>query len=155
MNSDKDPVKIKATNPYLFIFPLMVGAFLENFIPTRLFPTIISIVIGTFFCSLSLPLIILALREFYKAKVIFDAKKASTSLITTSIYKSTRHPVYLSFILFYLGLSFLINSVWMLVMLVPAIYFIQKFNIEREEKLLEVKYGDEFRFYKARVRRWI
>jgi len=155
MSIDTGPVRLQGTMPYLFMLPLMIGGLAENFIPTKLFPTIISIVIGTFFCLLSIPIIILALREFYKAKIIFDARKASTTLITTSIYKITRHPVYLSLILFYIGLSFLINSIWMLVMLVPAIYFIQKFSVEREEKLLEVKYGEEFQIYKASVRRWI
>lgn len=155
MNSEKDSTKLLATKPYLFVLPLIIGALLENFISTRLFPTRISFLMGTFFCLLSLPLIIFALKEFYKAKILFDARKASTTLITTSIYKITRHPVYLSFVLFYSGLSFLINSFWMLIMVIPAIFSIQKFSMEREEKLLEARYGEEFRNYKARVPRWI
>jgi protein-S-isoprenylcysteine O-methyltransferase Ste14 len=155
MNSEKESTKLLATKPYLFILPLIIGALLENFILTRLFPTRISLIIGALISLLSLPFIVLALREFYKAKILFDARRASTTLITTSIYKITRHPVYLSFVLFYIGLSFLINSFWMLVMVIPAIFSIQKFSIEREEKLLEAKYGEKFRNYKARVPRWI
>jgi protein-S-isoprenylcysteine O-methyltransferase Ste14 len=97
----------------------------------------------------------LALREFYKAKILFNPKRATTTLITTSIYKITRNPMYLSFILFYIGLSLLFSSIWMLVMVVPAIYFIQKFSIEVEEKLLEAKYGEKFINYTIRVPRWI
>ena len=155
MKSAKDSTELQATKPYLFLFPLIIGAIIENFIPTRIFPIKVSLVIGAIFCISSLPFIILALKEFYKAKILFDTRIASTTLINTSIYKITRNPVYLSFVLFYIGLSFLINSIWMLVMLVPSIYFIQIFSIKREEKLLEAKYGEEFRIYKARVRRWI
>jgi protein-S-isoprenylcysteine O-methyltransferase Ste14 len=43
----------------------------------------------------------------------------------------------------------------MLVMVVPAFYFINKFSIEREEKLLEAKYGEEYRIYEAKVPRWL
>ena len=155
MKSVKDSTELQATKPYLFLFPLIIGAIIENFIPTRIFPIKVSLVIGALFCISSLPFIILALKEFYKAKILFDTRRASTTLINTSIYKITRNPVYLSFVLFYIGLSFLINSIWMLVMMVPSIYFIQIFSIKREEKLLEAKYGEEFRIYKARVRRWI
>ena len=155
MKSAKDSTELQATKPYLFLFPLIIGAIIENFIPTRIFPIKVSLVIGAIFCISSLPFIILASKEFYKAKILFDTRIASTTLINTSIYKITRNPVYLSFVLFYIGLSFLINSIWMLVMMVPSIYFIQIFSIKREEKLLEAKYGEEFRIYKARVRRWI
>ena len=155
MKSGKESTELQATKPYLFLFPLIIGAIIENFIPTRFFPIKVSFVIAALFCISSLPFIILALREFYKAKILFDTRKASTTLINTSIYKITRNPVYLSFVLFYIGLSFLINSIWMLVMVVPSIYFIQIFSIEREEKLLEAKYGEDFRIYKATVRRWI
>ena len=49
MSSDKDPVRLQGTIPYLFILPLMIANLAENFIPTKLFPIIISTVIGTFF----------------------------------------------------------------------------------------------------------
>lgn len=40
-------------------------------------------------------------------------------------------------------------------MLVPAFYSINKFSIEREEKLLEAKYGEQYRIYEANVGRWL
>jgi protein-S-isoprenylcysteine O-methyltransferase Ste14 len=155
MISNKDSTKLKATKPFLFIIPFLIGTIAENFIPTRLIQTKISFVIGTLIFLSSLPFIIFALRELYKAKILFDATRASTTLITTSIYKISRNPVYLSSVLFYIGLSFIVNSIWMLVMVVPAFYFINKFSIEREEKLLEAKYGEEYRIYEAKVPRWL
>jgi len=155
MIDSKDFTELKPTMPFLFIIPFLIGTIAENFIPTTLIQTNISYVIGILIILSSIPFIIFALMELYKADVLLNARKASTTLITTSIYKISRNPVYLSLLLFYIGLSFIVNSIWMLVMVVPAFYFINKFSIEREEKLLEAKYGEEYRIYEAKVHRWL
>ena len=54
-----------------------------------------------------------------------------------------------------IGLSFIINSVWILVLVTVAIYTLQKFCIEREEKYLEEKFGNQYIEYKKQVRRWL
>ena len=141
MNNEKDSAHILAAPPLFFIIPLFVGAIVEYFIPTSLLPTLQSIIIGLLFSWASVPFIILSLRAFFKVKTTFDARKTTTSLVTTGIYKISRNPAYLSLLLFYIGLSFLINSIWMLILVVPAIYSVQKFCIEREEKYLEGKFG--------------
>jgi protein-S-isoprenylcysteine O-methyltransferase Ste14 len=137
VKNEKDSVHLLAPPPIFFIIPLLIGAIVEYFIPTELLPTIISIVIGILFSWASLSIIILSLREFYKAKTAFDARKTSTTLIINGIYRISRNPAYLSLVLFYIGLSFLINSVWILILIIPAIYSVQKFCIKREEKYLE------------------
>jgi protein-S-isoprenylcysteine O-methyltransferase Ste14 len=155
MKSKEDSANILAPPPVFFIIPLVVGAILEYFIPTSLLPTLPSIIIGLLFSWASLPFIILSLRSFYKVKTAFDARDSTTSLVTTGIYKVSRNPAYLSLVLFYIGLSFLINSIWILILVVPAFYSIHKFCIEREEKYLEGKFGDQYLAYKKQVRRWI
>ena len=155
MKNEKDSAHLLAPPPFFFIIPLLIGAVVEYFIPTELLPTIISIIIGILFSWASLPFIILSLREFYKVETAFDARRTSTTLVTSSIYRISRNPAYLSLVLFYIGLSFLINSVWILILIIPAIYSVQKFCIEREEKYLEGKFGSQYLEYKKQVRRWM
>ena len=155
MKSKEDSLHILAAPPFFFIIPLLVGAVVESFIPTSLLPTLPSIIIGLLFSWASLPFIILSLRSFYKVKTAFDARRTTTTLVTTGIYKISRNPAYLSLVLFYIGLSLIINSIWILTLILPAIYSVQKFCIEREEKYLESKFGSEYLDYKKQVRRWI
>ena len=155
MKSKEDSAHILAAPPFFFIVPLLVGAVVEYFVPTSLLPTLFSIIVGILFSWASLPFIILSLKSFYKAKTTFDARKTTTTLVTTGIYKISRNPAYLSLVLFYIGLSFLINSIWILILFIPAIYSVQKFCIEREEDYLEVKFGSQYLGYKKRVRRWL
>ena len=155
MKNKEDSAHILAAPPFFFIIPLFVGVILEYFVPTSLLPTVPSIIIGLLFSWASLPFIILSLKSFYKAKTTFDARKTTTTLVTTGIYKISRNPAYLSLVLFYIGLSFLINSIWILILVIPAIYSVQKFCIEREENYLEGKFGSQYLEYKKQVRRWL
>jgi protein-S-isoprenylcysteine O-methyltransferase Ste14 len=155
MKSKEDSAHILAAPPFFFIIPLLIGVVLEYLIPTKIFSTLASIIIGLLFSWASLPYFILSLKSFFKAKTTFDARNSTTSLVTTGIYKISRNPAYLSLVLLYIGISFLINSIWILILVVPAFYSIQKFCIEREEKYLEGKFGDPYRAYKKQVRRWI
>jgi len=155
MKSKEDSAHILAAPPFFFIVQLLVGAIVEYFVPTSLLPTFFSIIVGLLFSWASLPFIILSLKSFYKAKTSFDARKTTTTLVTTSIYKISRNPAYLSLVFFYIGLSFIINSIWILILILPAIYSVQKFCIEREEKYLESKFGSQYLNYKKQVRRWL
>ena len=155
MKSKEDSAHILAPPPFFFIIPLFIGAIAEYFIPTSILPTPFSIIAGFLFSWASLPFIILSLRSFYKVKTAFDARRTTTTLVTTSIYKISRNPAYLSLVLFYIGLSFIINSIWILILVITAIYSVQKFCIEREEKYLEGKFGSQYLAYKKQVRRWL
>ena len=55
----------------------------------------------------------------------------------------------------YIGLTFLVNTPWPLLLLPFVLVVMQRGVIEREERYLERKFGNEYLSYKARVRRWI
>jgi protein-S-isoprenylcysteine O-methyltransferase Ste14 len=155
MKSKEDSAQILAAPPFFFIIPLLIGAVVEYSVPTSLLPTLPSIIIGLLFSWASLPFFILSLKSFFKVKTTFDARKTTTYLVTTGVYKISRNPAYLSLVLLYIGISFLINSIWILILILPANYSVQKFCIEREEKYLESKFGNQYLNYKKQVRRWL
>jgi protein-S-isoprenylcysteine O-methyltransferase Ste14 len=98
-----------------------------------------------------------ALISFRLAKTTIDPRyphKTST-IVSTGIYRYTRNPMYL-------GLAFILSalSIWLgarlgLFVVAAFILYINKFQIEQEEKALEKQFGDSYLTYKARVRRWI
>ncbi|MFL6192698.1 MAG: methyltransferase family protein, partial [Thermoanaerobaculia bacterium] len=66
-----------------------------------------------------------------------------------------RNPMYLGMTLLYLGLALWIGTLWPLPLLPVALWATQRYVIAREERYLEAKFGDDYRRYKERVRRWI
>ncbi|MGH2682487.1 MAG: methyltransferase family protein [Actinomycetota bacterium] len=76
-------------------------------------------------------------------------------LVVGGPYRFSRNPMYVAWDSMYLGLSFLFNSAW-LVLLFPVVVVTTHYVIvRREEPLLEARFGDEYRSYRARVRRYL
>ena len=80
---------------------------------------------------------------------------ASSSLVAFGVYRMSRNPMYLGFFFILAGWAvFLSNALSFL--LAPAfVIYMNRFQIEPEERALEAKFGREFAMYKSRVRRWI
>jgi len=55
----------------------------------------------------------------------------------------------------YTVIATLANALWAIVLLPVALLVTQRSVIEREERYLERKFGEEYLNYKSRVRRWI
>ena len=79
----------------------------------------------------------------------------ASSLVTMGIYQYTRNPMYfgLLLILFSFGL-YLLNLASMFV-LPFYVWFISKYQIMQEEEALYKVFGDDYKNYQGRVRRWI
>lgn len=81
--------------------------------------------------------------------------KPTHAIVERGPYRFTRNPMYLQMVLICIGLALLLETWWVL-LLTPAIaWALQRFAIRPEEAYLERKFGDSYRAYKARVRRWI
>lgn len=78
-----------------------------------------------------------------------------TLIIDKGPYQYSRNPIYLSFLVAFAGLSFLADAPVMLLLMFPLFYVFDRHVIVPEEKYLENKFGDDYKFYKNRVRRWI
>src|SRR5262249_2041430 len=70
-------------------------------------------------------------------------------------YRFTRNPIYLGLFLGLIGLAIAFDNLWLLIMLVPFALVIRYGVVAREEAYLERKFGDVYRGYRSRVRRWL
>jgi protein-S-isoprenylcysteine O-methyltransferase Ste14 len=106
-----------------------------------------------FVIGLALP--ISAVTLFRSAGTEVRPWKPSTALVTTGIYRFTRNPMYLGMAFVYAGLSVLADSAIALIALAPLLVIVTYAVIKREEHYLEVTFGEPYRVYKRKVRRWI
>jgi len=67
----------------------------------------------------------------------------------------SRNPIYLGLFLVYGGIGLAARSPWALILTLPLAITIRYGVVAREEAYLEGRFGDAYREYKARVRRWI
>ncbi|NWF35788.1 isoprenylcysteine carboxylmethyltransferase family protein [Mariprofundus sp. KV] len=98
-----------------------------------------------------------ALISFRLARTTIDPRyphKTST-IVSTGIYRYTRNPMYLGLVFMLSALSIWLGARLGLFAVALFILYINKFQIEPEEKELEIQFGDSYLDYKDRVRRWI
>jgi len=84
-----------------------------------------------------------------------NPEKPVSSLVTDGPFRYTRNPGYHSMVMIYTGIASLANAFWAILFLTATLTVIRRGVIEREERYLERKFGEEYLRYKARVRRWI
>ncbi len=100
-------------------------------------------------------LIAAAFVHFRRAGTHVEPWKPSTAIVTDGVYGFTRNPIYVGMALAYVALAVAADSLVALVFLIPALLIVTTGVIAREERYLESKFGDEYRRYKASVRRWV
>jgi protein-S-isoprenylcysteine O-methyltransferase Ste14 len=110
----------------------------------------------------SLPLIIggllldgAAAGYFRRLGTAVEPWKPSTVLATSGLYRFSRNPIYLGFAITYVGLAVAMDSVLVLLLLIPCLFVVDRFVIQREERYLSAKFGADYDAYRARVRRWL
>ena len=94
-------------------------------------------------------------REMRRAETNLDPYKPTTAIVTEGPFRFTRNPLYLSMTLIYGGISALANALLPVLLLPIVLRLMRRGVIEREERYLERKFGDEYIEYKVRTPRWI
>ncbi len=100
---------------------------------------------------------ILGVWEFRKQKTTVNPMNPqdSNSLVIKGIYKFTRNPMYLGFLLWLLSYGLFIGNGLLLLPIIGFVFYINQFQILPEERILEQKFGENFQIYKKSVRRWL
>jgi protein-S-isoprenylcysteine O-methyltransferase Ste14 len=79
----------------------------------------------------------------------------SSSLVASGIYRFSRNPMYLGFVLALLGWAAFLGN-WVSALLLPAfVAYMSRFQIQPEERALAERFGPEFIAYSQSVRRWL
>ena len=99
----------------------------------------------------------LGFASFILAKTTVNPMKpdSSSSLVVSGIYRFTRNPMYLGFLLGLLGWAIFLSNALAFFLLPAFIVYMNRFQIEPEEKALARLFGEQFVAYSSRVHRWL
>ncbi len=73
---------------------------------------------------------------------------------TSGVYRFSRHPMYLSMFFVYLGVSIAAAS-WLFFLITIITFFLQRYQMIKEENSCLKEYGDAYREYMDRTPRWL
>ena len=79
----------------------------------------------------------------------------ASSLVTIGIYQYTRNPMYFGLLLILFSFGLYLQNLASMFVLPVYVWFISKYQIMPEEEALQKVFGDDYKNYQDRVRRWI
>ena len=102
-------------------------------------------------------IIILGMYKFKKIKTTISPLRPNktSSLVKSGIYEYTRNPMYLGLLLMLFSIALFLKNFISFLIIPLFILFITKNQILPEEEALENIFGEEYKNYKNKVRRWI
>ncbi|MGD8405378.1 MAG: isoprenylcysteine carboxylmethyltransferase family protein [Anaerolineales bacterium] len=137
--------------PEAHIFGIVLGVLLHFFFKVKFFHlSWIGHLIGWPLIVLGIILSIWATIEVGKMEI-----SSPQRLVTSGPYACSRNPMYVGWSLIYLGITFILNSIWLVVFFPLIMVYIHLIEITKEERWLEQKFGSTYRKYKNRVRKYM
>ena len=142
--------------PPILVLILVVSSFLSSkkidaiHIPHQTLVSILILLIGIL-------ILIIPVTKFIKYKTTIDPIefKKVNKLVTSGIYKYSRNPMSLGLLLIVISSSILYLNIYSVSTPIFFYYWINRFQIQREEIFLTEKFGKEYLSYKTKTRRWI
>lgn len=152
-------------HPAVLFFPplgllavIVAAALLEWLLPLGLMPppgTGWSTTVGVVLIALAVGLALWGVLSFRAAGTNVNPRQPSLQVVETGPYRFTRNPMYLGMVILILGLGFAASLDWAL-LLAPVFWAALHFGVVlREEAYLSGKFGEPYRAFLGRTRRWL
>lgn len=111
--------------------------------------------LGWLWAAAGLGLFAWTLWTFHRHRTTVNPYAGASRLCTDGPFRFSRNPIYLGDWLLLIGVALLLNTLWPLAF-APLVWLALRYGVIRhEEAHLEAKFGEAYRAYKARVRRWL
>ena len=148
-------VNVVAKPPAIYFISIITGILLQIIWPLSIVSFLLLRVVGLLILGLALAVSIWGEQEFKRHETAVNPDQAPTFLVMTGPYRFSRNPMYVGLTLVQLGFALTLNSVWLVLTLVPALVIMSRGVIDREEQFLTAKFGKSYIDYKNSVRRWL
>lgn len=141
--------------PLVYLVSIGLGLLVHSLWPARWLPASLGVPVGVTLVFVAVAFFVSAVRTFRKAGTPIPGNRSTTTIVREGPYRFSRNPIYLAFTLLQAGLAAWINSLSVLLTLLPAVALMALVVIPREERYLEARFPAEYLPYKRAVRRWL
>jgi protein-S-isoprenylcysteine O-methyltransferase Ste14 len=146
---------VLAPPPVIFATAMVGGWLLGRLFPWPILPPAVAFWVGFGLAVAALAFTVAAWREMSRARTAVSPYTSSSALVRTGPFAYSRNPLYLSLVVLSIAFSLLTNTLWCVLLLIPAVVVLRRGVIAREEAYLERCFGEDYRLYCAATRRWL
>ncbi|MBB5519921.1 methyltransferase family protein [Amphiplicatus metriothermophilus] len=157
MSETPQTAGVIASPPLMLLGALIAGFMLSNAAPLGVLAQIPErprLIVGGLICLFCLVFSALAVMRFARKGTPVNPFLPPQALVADGVYGLVRNPMYVDFYGFSLGLAIVFAADWVIVATAVLAVVMHYFVIRREERFLEAKFGEPYRAYCARVKRY-
>ena len=159
MTDQRDAAAVRVFPPAVPALTTLLGVALQTVWPIRADPGVDpsirrwvgGLIVAAAFFGLGLWSVIL----FRKSGQNENPWKPTPQIVERGPFRITRNPMYLQMIIICIGVAVILANAWILLLIPLEGWVLKRLAILPEEAYLERKFGDTYRAYKNRVRRWL
>lgn len=149
-------MKKKHVLPPTFLFISIAAMLLLHFlVPVSIYVVFPWNLLGLFPLIAGIAFNLIADSKFKSEQTTVKPFEKSSKLITTGVFRVSRHPMYLGMVLILLGIAILLGSLTPLIVVTIFSILMELVFVRTEERMLEDQFGSTWNTYKNRVRKWI
>ena len=147
--------EVKGNPLYISVYLLIMSYIIGEFVLPKYPLLYILNLLGVFIIILA-PIIFFSSRNAFYAHEENPLPTSDTiKIIKTGIYAYSRNPIYLSFVLFHLGMFLTFENIMYFLCSIGLFFWLNNYVIEEEEKYLKNKFESEYLRYCESVKKWL
>lgn len=152
---DSKGAKVKFPPPLIFVSFMALAYWVGSFYPVH-FPSPEWLkFIAALLMIMGFATLLHILFIFKRKQTAIEPWQPTSVIISHSYYRYSRNPIYLIFCIYPIGLGCILESLWLMLSVVPACFAVYFIAIKAEERYLHQKFPKEYGGYCRRVRRWL
>lgn len=150
-------MKLKIPPVLVFGITVLLMWLISEYVPkviigfsTPLWLILLVVSVGVFF-------LVMSLIQFSKSKTTVNPHKPenSSSIVKIGIYRYTRNPMYLGLLVILISCALYFGNSYSFLMIPVFIWYMNTFQIKPEEEMLAKLFGEDYKEYQQKARRWI
>ena len=152
----RNPALLRLPPPVMMALAFGVGAAIHHFLPLPAggFGEA-AFAAGEVLLALGFCLGAFLATGFLRRRTTLNPYGHPSSLVVGGPYRFSRNPMYLTLVTVYLGGTLMLGSIWPLATLVVPLAILSRVVIPFEEARMRATFGEAYREYCSRVRRWL
>lgn len=129
----------------------------SSFTPALPLPFFVRLGIAAILAVAGIGISVAGVVSFRRAKTTVNPTRpgSASALVTSGIYRLSRNPMYLGFLLILMAWAVFLSSVPALNGALIFLLYMNRFQIKPEERAMSSLFGEKYEAYKTEVRRWL
>tara|TARA_B100000029_G_scaffold104806_1_gene95391 strand:+ start:1226 stop:1687 length:462 start_codon:yes stop_codon:yes gene_type:complete len=152
---DSSGADVRFPSPIIYAVFCAIGLALDSFQMVTTLDWSFAPIAGWALMVVTVLLMVVCVVYMHRAQTTVRPDRPSNAIMSDGPFALSRNPIYVAWLILYVGIALAWGDAWTLLMAVPCAVVIHRYAVLREERYLTDRFGAAYTDYQARVRRYL